>query len=319
MRRAWLSITAGLLLVATAAPASAGSARAGSAAPEAAVLAHSPLRGVVYYTWRCDVWSIRPNGSRQQRLVDLPLCAGTPMVSPDGTTLAFRVSASGADSRGLATYDLATGAVDRLAGTRNASWVNWSPDGSRISFDRPSGHGHYQVWISRADGSGLRSLRTGFQTAYTAAWAPDGKRVYFSTDAQQFRSDELGCRYAPTAIYSIGLHGGHRRVERGARRLDSYPSDVGRTLVSVSARLGRDTSPGPRCTPRHGQETVYVGDQPVLRDAWYATLSPPGGHLLFHDNRTNSLSIARLDGSHRRPIPNVARFTYGSWGPAPPA
>jgi dipeptidyl aminopeptidase/acylaminoacyl peptidase len=318
MRRAWLSIMAGLLLVA-APPADAGAGSAGAPASEAAVSAHTPLHGVVYYTWRCDVWSIRPNGSEQQRVVDLRLCAGTPMVSPDGATLVFRVSLHGAESRGLATYDLATGSVDRLGGTRNASWVNWSPDGRRISFDRPSGDGHYRVWIARPDGSGLRMLRTGFPTAYTAAWAPSGQRLYFSTDAQRFRSHELGCRYAPSAIYSIGLHGGHRRLERGARRLDSYPSDAGRSLVSVSAQLGRDTSPGPRCTPRHGEETVYVGDRAVLPDAWYATLSPAGAHLLFHDNRTNSLSIARTDGSHRRPISNVPRFTYGSWGSAPPA
>jgi dipeptidyl aminopeptidase/acylaminoacyl peptidase len=318
MRRAWLWMAAGMLLLATAAPAIANREDAVASTSGAVVSAHTPLRGVVYYTWRCNLWSIRPNGSHQQRVLDLPLCAGTPMVSPDGTMLAFRVSLHGAESRGLATYDLATGAVDRLAGTRHASWVHWSPDGSRISFDRPAGHGHYRVWISRPDGSGARSLRTGFPTAYTAAWAPDGTRVYFATDAQKFRSAELGCRYAPSAIYSIGLHGGHRRLERGARRLDSYPSDVGRALVSVSAELGHDTSPGPRCTPRHRLETVYVADQPVLRNAWYATLSPAGAHLLFHDNGTNSLAIARIDGSHRRPIPNVPRFTYGSWGPAPP-
>jgi hypothetical protein len=310
-------MAASSLLVATAAPASAGPEPAVASRSGAVVSAHPALHGVVYYTWRCNLWSIRPNGSQQQRVLDLPLCAGTPMVSPDGTMLAFRVSLHGAESRGLATYDLETQTVDRLAGTRNASWVNWSPDGSRISFDRPAGHGRYRVWISRPDGSGARSLRTGFPTAYTAAWALGGKRVYFATDAQKFRSAGLGCRYAPSAIYSIGLHGGDRRLERGARRLDSYPSDAGRTLISVSVELGHDTSPGPRCTPRHRQETVYVADEPALPNAWYATLSPAGTHLLFHDTRTKSLAIARLDGSHRRPIPNVSRFTYGSWGPAP--
>jgi hypothetical protein len=217
--------------------------------------------------------------------------------------------------RGIGTFDLDTRRSHRLPGTRGASWVNWSPDSTRISYDALEKNGRYQVWIMRADGSRKHALRTGFATAYTAAWSANGRRIFFSTDAERFRSDELGCSYVPSAIYSVPVAGGRHRLERGDSTLDSYPSDAGKMLLSVSVRLHDDPEPGGGCVPRRGRNTVYVGERGVVSNAWYATVSPDRTRLLFHDDRTDRLAIATLAGKHRHVIPHMPRRTYGSWGP----
>jgi hypothetical protein len=276
----------------------------------------APVGGQIYFSWHCNVYAIKPNGTARHQLTDTPGCEGTPMVSPDGSMLAFKLFTPSGAERGVGTFDLDSGRSHRLSGTKGASWVNWSPDSTRISYDLPKKHGRYQVWIIRADGSKKRALKTGFPTSYTAAWSANGKRIFFTTDAERFRSDQLGCSYAPSAIYSVGLSGGKHRLVRGDSGLDSYPSDAGRSLISVSVTLTADTDPGAGCLPGRGRNTVYVGDRAILANAWYATLSPDRTRLLFHDDRTNRLAISTLAGKHRHVIPNVPRRTYGTWGPA---
>jgi Tol biopolymer transport system component len=276
----------------------------------------APVESRVYFSWHCNIYSIKPNGKARHQVTETAGCEGTPMASPDGETLAFKMFTRSGAGRGIGTFDLDSGRSHRLRGTHGASWVNWSPDSTRISYDAPKKNGRYQVWIIRANGSRKHAITTGFPTAYTAAWSANGKRMFFTTDAERFRSDELGCSYAPSAIYSVPLSGGRHRLERGDSRLDSYPSDAGKSLVSVSVRLRQDTDPGAGCEPGRGRNTVYVDNRPVLRNAWYATLSPDRTRLLFHDDRTNRLAISTLGGSHRHAIPNVPRGTYGSWAPA---
>jgi TolB protein len=55
----------------------------------------------------------------------------------------------------------------------------WSPDGKQIVFisDRD---GVNNVYIMDADGSHIRQLTQGRQTAHLPTWAPDGKRIAYS-------------------------------------------------------------------------------------------------------------------------------------------
>lgn len=89
--------------------------------------------------------------------------AGTqPSPSPDGSRVAY-VS----DGK-LYVRDLASGAVALVNG--DATRPRWSPTGDLISFV-PSGM--TGVSVVRPDGTGLRTLTTGFHD-YSTSWSPDG-------------------------------------------------------------------------------------------------------------------------------------------------
>jgi Tol biopolymer transport system component len=96
---------------------------------------------------------------------------------------------------------------------------SWSPDGSKLAFERRG-----RVYVVRADGRGLRRVtrRVGGQPA----WSPDGRRIAFvSTVAKPEVS----------RIYTIGIDGRDLRMETSTTRgmplgpIDWQPVRPGRT------------------------------------------------------------------------------------------
>lgn len=91
----------------------------------------------------------------------------------------------------------------------------WSPDGSRLVFERDLPDGSAQIVVMRADGGGQRVLDTGCtapcELDVSPAWAPDGHQVVFTRVIGPF--DKPG-ESATSAVLWIAAEDG-----RGARRL----------------------------------------------------------------------------------------------------
>ena len=74
--------------------------------------------------------------------------------------------------------------------TNNPAWDSspaWSPDGSRIAFDRdPDGTGSAsiaaEIYVMNADGSGQTRLTNNPTHDWLPAWSPDGSRIAFDSD-----------------------------------------------------------------------------------------------------------------------------------------
>lgn len=120
---------------------------------------------------------------KRSPLVSLTGLNITPMLSPDGTKLAFATSQDGNSE--IYTMDMQTKALQRLtvhsAGDLSPSWA---PTGKELAFTSDRGGGP-QIYLMSADGSNVRRLT--FDGDYNAApaWSPRGNWVAYVCRSEQ--------------------------------------------------------------------------------------------------------------------------------------
>jgi TolB protein len=109
-----------------------------------------------------DIWVMHADGTSKHRLTSGDGFDTEPTWSPEGGTIAFRRSGSGATTIMLVAAGGGVAAPLGLVG--NDRMPAWSPDARLIAFARfPAGGGSPQLYTVRPDGSAAR-LRT---TDYT--------------------------------------------------------------------------------------------------------------------------------------------------------
>lgn len=107
-------------------------------------------------------------GARPERIA-VPLAVGDGGEGSGGLVLI------GPTGRRVATL------TRRRAG-REDSAPAWSPDGSWLAFTRTSdGRRSFQIYVIRANGSGLRRVTRG-RFDYDPAWSPDGRWIAYRAD-----------------------------------------------------------------------------------------------------------------------------------------
>jgi Tol biopolymer transport system component len=131
------------------------------------------------------------------RLTDEPADVWRMDWSPDGEQILYAVAIGGAPDPTetatgaifqLRTVDVQTGEVRIVAGDRRelASEGSWSPDGSRIAFNRGVdsadglGFDPAAIWTMDADGGNRQLLLSIDAPAIGAAWSPDGSSIAYT-------------------------------------------------------------------------------------------------------------------------------------------
>ena len=111
--------------------------------------------------------------------------------SPDGSQLAIasgqtdQVGGESLRDGSIRLYDAARGQMRTLVGPSGVSSLTWSPDGTRIAYQRGGSDGgdmDQEIWVVRVDGSGESLItRRRFGSIYGAGpvWSPTGDRIVY--------------------------------------------------------------------------------------------------------------------------------------------
>jgi Tol biopolymer transport system component len=147
-------------------------------------------RGVLLFTRGADtaseIFVMRPDGTDRRQLTYNTFWDGSPHWSPDGRQIVFaseRDSTPGQPGRRSEIYVMSAsgGGVRKLTdGLHTARMPRWSPDGTRIAFDRfDPDRRRFRVYVMGRDGANPRPLTASDGDDFAPDWSPDGARLLF--------------------------------------------------------------------------------------------------------------------------------------------
>ena len=281
-----------------------------------------------------------PSNVSAQKLAPAPVTnGGQPVVSPDGTRLAFVSNRGGAQDVFVISVD-GTGET-RLTHTPEAEGaLGWTADGKRVLFSvfandasrlysiEPDGRNQREIasvpgraptlspdgrrlvymagtWtetrlmVSAADGSNARQINDGASIAWNSHWSPDGKRLAFT--GRPDSTDGL-------AIFVMNADGSDRR------QVTHFAPGEGRAQWPVWSPDGRELAIQANDLETHSCH-IWIVDaatgaarklaahtEPYLDEtpSWF----PDGKRIAFQSNRTGRMEVwvMNADGSGQRQV-----------------
>jgi Tol biopolymer transport system component len=144
----------------------------------------SPTGDVVTFACRDGLWAIDPDGTDPRLMTELPRFSDDPVVSPDGTRVAFS-TAVGEDSFLFLQRLDGTGLVQLTDEPGRWFSAHWSPDGTRllVSYGPPDWDDPNRIFVIDAEtGEAHEFPHLGFE----ASWSPDGTMVVFVGEEPNF-------------------------------------------------------------------------------------------------------------------------------------
>ncbi|MGH7582418.1 MAG: hypothetical protein ACREL5_04230 [Gemmatimonadales bacterium] len=126
------------------------------------------------------IWRMSVGDGSEQRLTPDSVRAGKPILSPDGTQIAFQID-HGGGIEDIAITPATGGTLRTLVSGGADSTVTWSPDGTRLAFISDRG-GTRDVWVANVADGKLIQLDNWPGDEFSPAWNADGSAIYFQSD-----------------------------------------------------------------------------------------------------------------------------------------
>jgi TolB protein len=313
------------ILLAAIAPATAEAAFPGKPGPIAYSLSTT---GASEFTG--GIFAHPPRRSQKARQLTGVHGDVSPSYSADGRSIAFAGNRDPAlDPNASHIYAMnadGSGVRQLTIGDNFDSNPAFSPDGSRIVFDRAVGNNRtFDIYSVGTDGSGLRQLTEGSSSDYEPTFTPNGRRIVFvSNRGSNGRRDR-------SAIYAMGADGSGPRVLINTPRNESEPdvSPNGRRIVFMSSRDGGLNIFVAASSGRHVRPLLKPVSTCIHRSCYSnPVFSPDERHIaaLYSSSYSSQLVVMRADGrgsSRTFATGGTEEEGYGtnigppSWGPAP--
>ena len=153
---------------------------------------------------RAKLMRVKRDGTGLEQLTgDNIFNAGFPSYSADGKEVVFRIAEQDPNSAslgGLGVLNLQTRQIRRIT-TGYDNMPMWSPDGTRIMFNRGvrnpgSIWSNFDLYTVRPDGSDLQRLTTHPASDGHAVWTQDGKHILYNSGMAGYRDE--ACHYDQT-------------------------------------------------------------------------------------------------------------------------
>jgi Tol biopolymer transport system component len=184
-----------------------------------------------------DLWVTDLDAGATRRLTDDDADSNDPQWSPDGTTVAYSVSAPG--GKDLVLQPIAGGPARGLAfrdGTQFPS--DWLRDGSALFVTDDAGPDRHNILVQPADGSPARPYVATPADETAARISPDGRWVAYTSDVSGRPEVYLDSYPRPVRRVTISWGGGVHPVWRGDGRELYYWRDGALVAVQLGAAEG---------------------------------------------------------------------------------
>ena len=207
--------------------------------------------GIIYFSGRrrgIGLFRMSVDGSEVKNI----RLGGGPVVSPDGTKLAYTQFYNDTNRFEVAVSRIDGGGIIRLTkdSERDSKNPAWSPDGSKFAF-QTGPNNTPDIAMMNSDGSGIKILTKDPEADSSPTWSPDGKQIaggfkegvtpLETNEQRQQIFQDLVTRVAKRRIFDYNLG----RVKYSSSRREkvvmlSFPIDDSVLMVTAEPHVNID-------------------------------------------------------------------------------